>query len=802
MRLNDAFDRLTTLGPVLGDAAIRGAIVLLAALAITHMLRRKNAAVRHLIWVGAVLVQLLLPLFALWGPRWNVAVPQLLGVVPGVTVVASTPATADTPSLVATIPESMVSASPTTGPLRPQPKAAVSITRAQLLAALWAVGAFVVLARLAIGTTVVARLARRGNRIDDGNWLSLAQRLSNSLKIDRPLTLMRGDRLGVPVTWGIVYPVVLLPEDADAWPEERRRFVLVHEMAHVKRLDALTQLAGQLALAVFWFNPLVWIANRRMQLEREHACDDYVIRHGTAPSMYAEELLSMVRSLGEPNHRSAQPAFAALAMARRSEFEGRMLSILDPVLDRHPLSKSRTLVSGALALLLVVPLAALQPYQKADVVKTVVSAPPASSVGASVPKPNQSVDEFPKSFKVNIAPAESGGATWQKFPTTTLATISGPGGAKSCDSVTSSTLSRSTSIHANDDGQNVITLRYLSYNAEMCASAKIIGKLTYAPDETDILEMPAGSQAAFSERNGGGERELIVMSSPSDPAAHVYRRNGATATYDEDARRWFAGFLPRVLMETGVNVAPRVAHWKQEGGVDGVIAHIAKLNSSSAKRSHYLALIDQGGLNTEDLEKVVNGASATIRNSSSDLRAVLTRAMPRGQVTNLSVPAFERAISGLTYSTDKAAVAQMYAQTDNREMLLAVIRGINTITSNGDRARTLQTLASRYLTKNDRELERAYFESADSISSSGDRRNVLMIAMPFAASSANVAARIIASTLTIVSSGDRAAVLIALAHSGALVNRSLKDSFFDAASAIPSQGDRARVLQSAAGIKQ
>src|SRR5205085_5413098 len=124
-------------------------------------------------------------------------------------------------------------------------------------------------------------------------------------------------------------------------------------------------LAGQFALALFWFNPLVWVANRRMQMEREHACDDYVLRHGTTPSTYAEELLTMVRTLGEPNHRSAQPAFAALAMARRSEFEGRMLSILDPLLDRHPLSKGRTLLSALLALLLVVPLAALQPYRRA-----------------------------------------------------------------------------------------------------------------------------------------------------------------------------------------------------------------------------------------------------------------------------------------------------------------------------------------------------------------------------------------------------------------------------------------------------
>src|SRR6185295_20000546 len=52
-------------------------------------------------------------------------------------------------------------------------------------------------------------------------------------------------------------------------------------------------------------------------------------------------------------------------MARRSEFEGRMLSILDPVLDRHPLNRGRTFMSAIATLLLVVPLAALQPIRPA-----------------------------------------------------------------------------------------------------------------------------------------------------------------------------------------------------------------------------------------------------------------------------------------------------------------------------------------------------------------------------------------------------------------------------------------------------
>src|SRR2546430_11025026 len=58
-----------------------------------------------------------------------------------------------------------------------------------------------------------------GARVEDGVWLSLTQRLANRLGVTRPLTLLRGERLAVPVTWGVVYPAVLLPQDRS---EERR----------------------------------------------------------------------------------------------------------------------------------------------------------------------------------------------------------------------------------------------------------------------------------------------------------------------------------------------------------------------------------------------------------------------------------------------------------------------------------------------------------------------------------------------------------------------------------------------------
>src|SRR6185503_13599152 len=113
------------------------------------------------------------------------------------------------------------------------------------------------------------------------------------LGVRQPVRLERSAQATMPLTWGAWRPILLLPAEADNWSPARRRMVLLHELAHIRRWDWLTQMLAHAACAVYWFNPLVWLAARQMRIERERACDDLVLAAGAKASDYAEELLAL-----------------------------------------------------------------------------------------------------------------------------------------------------------------------------------------------------------------------------------------------------------------------------------------------------------------------------------------------------------------------------------------------------------------------------------------------------------------------------------------------------------------------------
>jgi beta-lactamase regulating signal transducer with metallopeptidase domain len=188
------------------------------------------------------------------------------------------------------------------------------------LALVWGVGAAFSLSRLAFGMWRVARCARRGTRLDEAGIARAAAKLG----LRSPVRVVLSGEVKVPITAGFQQPVIVLPAAAAGWCSERLELVLLHELAHVKRRDCLAMMVAEIAVASWWFHPLAWLARRNLRRNAEQAADDLVLSTGARPSVYAGHLLSIVRSLREPEWFGA-----ALAMGRASDLDGRLRALLE-----------------------------------------------------------------------------------------------------------------------------------------------------------------------------------------------------------------------------------------------------------------------------------------------------------------------------------------------------------------------------------------------------------------------------------------------------------------------------------------
>lgn len=220
---------------------------------------------------------------------------------------------------------------------------------------IWIAGMTLVLSRAGIGLIMLWQRKRTAIRITDGHLLDLCDSICRQLQVKRKVLLFQHRSVSIPMTWGFVHPVVLLPVSACRWTPQRQRMVLLHELAHVQRFDSLWQLVAVLTTALHWFNPLVWLAVKRLEVEREHACDDAVLGAGILGSDYAEQLLDI--STG--GKRNIFVMCAGIAMARSYRITGRLLAIVDEHRNRQQISRGSTLMSLLVFTTILIPLSAV-----------------------------------------------------------------------------------------------------------------------------------------------------------------------------------------------------------------------------------------------------------------------------------------------------------------------------------------------------------------------------------------------------------------------------------------------------------
>jgi beta-lactamase regulating signal transducer with metallopeptidase domain len=366
----------------------KACLILGAAWVLQRLAGRASAAVRDGIWTVSLLAALLLPLAPHWLPPLNVALPTLPARAPATAArsVLAAPAPVTDPAQVAegAQPRPKIGASASDAP-RATTDAASPISWPSLLLAIWIAG---VALRLVWLTTQLARvrwLIGYARPAANRRRAGLASRLAVQLGIGRPVCLLESSRVSMPLTWGAVRPVIILPTETGHWPLGRLRVVLLHELAHVRRWDYLTSLLAEAACALYWPVPLVWIARRRVHAEQEQACDDLVIRSGTASIEYAEHLLAIARAFSGNRWEFG----AAITMARETSLKHRIRAILEKRTDRGPLFCGTGVFALALLACIAIPVAALRAAPEAPASAAVLPAnevslvPPARAAEAS-----------------------------------------------------------------------------------------------------------------------------------------------------------------------------------------------------------------------------------------------------------------------------------------------------------------------------------------------------------------------------------------------------------------------------------
>ena len=322
---------------------IKGSAVLLAGLLVTWILRRRGAAERHIVWAAAIISAALLPVLSFVLPAWQPGLAQrVAGALPSM------------PSILG--PRSNPNISQGTevvfhaDSLEP---AVAALTRIWWI--VWVSGLAIGLFVLTISFIRQRRLASRIQALSDPALTAMARDVAIQLGCKRRILITKSLDECMPMTWGVFRPRVLVPKCIENWPEERKRIVVAHELAHVRRLDWFLQMFARVACAVYWFNPLFWIACNRLYRESEQACDDMVINLGVDARDYASHLFEIARAL-----RHSESFWSpTLAMARPSTLEKRFAALLSSASNHRGITARAALLATAATILIVVPLAAL-----------------------------------------------------------------------------------------------------------------------------------------------------------------------------------------------------------------------------------------------------------------------------------------------------------------------------------------------------------------------------------------------------------------------------------------------------------
>lgn len=352
---------LITLAELLVKSA---AVVFVAQLILKFALRRASASRRHIVFVGLFAALALLPLTLLvptrWMSRWTWSPGWLAFDREGAKEVKVVSAAWPAPSIGGS-PEKEGGALPEASSAGWFPTGLTASWTTLVLVG-WSFGASILLGRRIAAAIRLRALLKRSCAIPAAREAVLHAML-DALPGAMRVRIRESGEVAMPMVIGVAGPVVMLPLAARRWSGELLESVLRHEVAHVVRRDCATRLVAELICAIYWPNPLVWIAARQMRLVQEQACDDFVLMSGADARRYASHLVEVVRAMGEC--APCRGPLFAIAMAQPSSLESRVAAVVDPQIDRGT-SGATARVAAACAVVAGVALSSIAQLRSAE----------------------------------------------------------------------------------------------------------------------------------------------------------------------------------------------------------------------------------------------------------------------------------------------------------------------------------------------------------------------------------------------------------------------------------------------------
>jgi beta-lactamase regulating signal transducer with metallopeptidase domain len=835
-----------------GPVTVKISLLLTVLLLATRLMRGASASSRHLVWALGLAGLLIFPALEAGLPSWQVLpFPAMDGPRPepaanGRVPVGSTAARNDAETqraatdVPATVPpgtrDASTPGSSNAAPLGTSETGAVSspvtgtrseagilataralvaklgsVPAAAWLFSIWITGVITLVACFVWGMVRLSLLRREAAPLHSRDWQALARKLAHKMGIARPPALLRSPRALTPMTWGLRRPIVLLPTDCDTWTYEQRLEVLLHEFAHIKRRDCITQLSAQLVCILHWFNPLPWIAARQMRTERERACDDHVIMAGVKPSTYASHLLSIACRLRGEEHALR----AGLAMARRSRIFDRLDAVLGSRRRRVAPGRLATALAAALIFAALSPLAALEPIAEVKVAT-------ADERGVSFVIEDGS-DPIRMRWKGEIElTADGRDVEWMSDDAYLVM-------AQKIDGDWHKIM-----VEPNSDGEleytYMIDRKLRDYDAraarwfgdlleELAPDGEIEPKrppaLPALPDLPALPELPAlpalpggGSgtirtgegnrsitwetksdgvsrklevkgEVEFKHDDSGiewmdddayfkiemkqGRKKHTIEAEAGDDGRPVYeyKIGRKRQPFDGKAEELLAEAIQEIVVELGINADIRVRRVYSDEGVDGMLQLTDRIDSDYSKGIHYMEFFNLEDIREGDAGMVLEQASEGV-DSDYELARVLAAYVDKHMTSSRNYAPFLACMSSIDSDYEKARVLQTALKRPRMDFegLAAVLESAEEIDSDYETARVLAAIDPDLLVEE--RTSKAYFEVLMAISSDYEKARVLVELAPYARENDNLRDACIDAADSIDSSYEYGRVMKAL----------------------------------------